>query len=90
MLGNFHQETVFETPRRVQRVSITDGGAACGDDKENARSKIGVVGGGKKLGDSSGNCVPEETLSGSKRGGDEIAKQKSFTGSYFQVLKFLF
>ncbi|CAN0333093.1 unnamed protein product, partial [Laminaria digitata] len=79
------QESVFETPRRIQRVSSTDSGAACGDDKENARSKIGVVGGGKKLGGNTGSCDSEETLSGSKRGGDEIAKQKSFTGSYFQV-----
>eukprot|EP00904_Undaria_pinnatifida_P004955 jgi/Undpi1/158/HiC_scaffold_1.g00155.m1 len=80
------QGSVFETPRRVQRVSIPDSGAACGDDKENARCKIGVVGGGKKLGGNTvGVCSEKETLSGSKRGGDEIAKQKSFTGSYFQV-----
>lgn len=78
---------MFETPRRAQRVSFPDSGVKCGDDKENARSKIGVVGGGKKLGGNIGGIYSEqETLSGSKRGGDEIAKQKSFTGSYFQVL----
>lgn len=58
-----------------------------GDDKENANGQVGVVGGGKKrvsgLGDSEGLLV------GKKRGGDEIAKQKAFTGSYFQVIVLL-
>lgn len=70
--------------------SITDSSAACGDDKENTRSKVGVVGGGKKQTGNTGSCNSEETLSGSKRGGDEIAKQRSFTGSYFQVLSLFF
>lgn len=65
------------------------------DDKENA----GAVGGGKGKGSSSGggdafgtgtgSVADSKQLSGQKRGGGdiEIEKQKSFTGSYFQVRK---
>ena len=53
------------------------------DDKENVYCNTN---GGFDSKKAVGACDPlEEQLLGKKRGGDEIAKQKSFTGSYFQV-----
>lgn len=78
----------FKTPRRVRKASFSGGGASGRVDKENTRSGVGVVGGGRgSKGNDDGSESRQKHLSGKKRGGDDIAKQQSFTGSYFQVTR---
>lgn len=78
---------MFKTPRRVRGSSISGCGVSIEDDKENARAHTGVAGVGKgKDGNAAeGHMEKPKQLSGKKRGGDDIEKQKAFTGSYFQV-----
>lgn len=79
----------FQTPSRRARVSSI--ASVGGEDKENTRSFVGGKrgeGSSNGGGDSFGKIAEVDTqLSGQKRGGGDIAieKQKSFTGSYFQV-----
>lgn len=53
----------------------------CEGDKENNDTSAGAMRKGQK---TPGRTI-QEPLSGRKRGGEQIARQKLFTGSYFQV-----
>lgn len=82
-----HQQSgFFKTPSRARGISVSSAGEGDdeGHDKENSITP-GAPGGGKKKDCSAGGS--ERRLSGQKRAGGEaeIAKQQSFTGSYFQV-----
>lgn len=69
------QEAAPKTPAR------RGGNAALEGNKENSQSTVGPYGTEHEAG-----CEAQEPLSGRKRGGEQIAKQKSFSGSYFQVI----
>ncbi|CAB1113495.1 unnamed protein product [Ectocarpus sp. CCAP 1310/34] len=81
-----NEDGSYKTPSRVRLSCETSAGgtAADGADKENSQVGAGLVGGGKKReGDAA--LEAKKQISGQKRTGGDIEKQKSFTGSYFQV-----